>query len=181
MAQRTTVMTITISLVAISLFVSGCHGSLNSRRSEPVILEVIDRDWGMVCSTEKHLSLRVYASGLTERDLFTGPCWPRLSKIFSNYKLRSSQLDGGQLEQLKTALNQPDLSAVKGVYPQFVIEVDSGVSETINFQIGGEQRSVALVNPYPTDSRNKANYPPALINLLVQITEIRQHFDASVR
>ena len=181
MAQRAIIITVTTSLVVISLLVTGCHGSLNSRRQEPVILEVIDRDWGMVCSTEKHLSLRVYASGLTERDVFTGPCWPRLSKIFSSFRLRTFQLDAGQLEQLKTALNQPDLSAVKDVYPQFVIEVDSGVSETIDFQIGGEQRSVALVNPRPTDSRNKTNYPPALINLLLQITEIRQRFDESVR
>jgi hypothetical protein len=181
MPQRASVITITIWMIALSVLVIGCHTSLTSRRPEPVILEVIDRDWGMVCSTEQHLELRVYASGWTEGDVFTGGCSPRLSRIFSSYRLRSSQLDEGHLEQLKTALNQLYLSTVKDVYPQFVIETDSGVSETINFQIGGTQRGVALVNPRPTDSRNKENYPPALINVLLQITEIRQRFDANVR
>jgi len=166
-----------ISLVSTSVLAAGCHSSL-SRRSEPTILEVIDQDWGTVCSTEKHLALRVYASGRTERDVYTGPCWPRLSKIFSSYRLRDSQLDTDQLNQLKTALNQLHWSTAKDAYPQYVIERDSGVFETINFEVGGTPRSVSLVNPEPTDPRNKANYPPALINLLLQITEVRRRLDA---
>jgi len=174
-------MPVLILMVLICLLAVGCHTSLNARRSEPVILEVIDQDGGMVCSTEKHLALRVYESGFMEGDVYTGQCWPRLSKIFSSYKLRDSHLDASQLEQLKTALNQLHWSTAKDVYPQYVIGKDSGVFETINFEVGGTRRSVSLINPQPTDPRNKANYPPALINLLLQMAEVRQRLDANVR
>jgi hypothetical protein len=73
------------------------------------------------------------------------------------------------------------LSTVHDVYSQFVVQIDDGVSETLNFEIGGQQRSVALVNPRPTDSGNIENYPPALIDLLLQVAEARRLFDASVR
>ena len=171
-----------ISLLVICVFVPSCHSSWGwGRRPENIILEVIDQDGGMVCSTEKHLKLRVYANGWTEGDVFSGPCWPRLSKIFSSYRLRSSQLDPAQLEQLKTALNELHWHTSKDVYPQFAIGRDSSVSETIILEVGGTRRIVELVDPEPTDSRNKVNYPPEMINLLVRITEIRQHFDASAR
>jgi hypothetical protein len=85
------------------------------------------------------------------------------------------------LEQLKTALSRPDLSTVHDAYSQFVVHIDDGVSETLNFEIGGQPRSVALVNPWPTDSGNIENYPPALVNLLLEIAEARRLFDASVR
>jgi hypothetical protein len=159
----------------------GCHRSLAPNHPEAVLLEVFDRDGGMVCSTEEHIQLRVYASGLTEGDVFTGPCMPRLSKIFSSYTRRSFQLGSDQLAQLDIALKQPELLTVHETYPQYVIGVDSGVFEAIRFEVDGKQRSVALVNPDPTHPQNKANYPTSLINLLLEIRQIRQRLEADAK
>jgi len=168
---------IKVLLLLLLLLIASCRNSLAPKYTEPVILQVFDRDGGMVCSTEEHVQLRVYANGLAEGDILTGPCGPWWSKVFSSFSRRTVQLSYDQFDQLKTALKQSELLTLHETYPQFVIGVDSGVFETIKFEVGGQQKSVALVNPDPTHPQNKANYPASLINLLVEIERARQRVE----
>src|SRR5437870_3376959 len=136
-----------------------------SHHRESVILEVVSHDGGMVCTTGEYLEVRVYADGHVEGDVFTGSCTSLLPRLFSSFSRRQAQLDPNQLNELAAALRQSDVSNVKESYPQFAIYTDSGTFKTIKFDYAGKEKRVALINPDPADSRNKANYPIALINV----------------
>ena len=188
------VLRLTLSLLVVATtFVLGAGAAqlLASRQSEPelVLLDVSAREGGFVCSPENYLELRVYTSGRVEGDVPSGSCPPGLVRalgnnildyylrIFSSFERRSSQLDANQLAQLRAVLNQPELAAVKESYPYFVIQTDSATFQTIRFEHAGQQQTVRLVNSEPTDPRNKANYPPSLIKLLLEAKQIRQRWE----
>jgi hypothetical protein len=158
---------------------------------EPVLLDISAREGGMVCSPENYLELRVYTGGRVEGDVPSGSCPPGLvralgknildyySRIFSSFERRSFQLDANQLAELRAVMNQPDLATVKGSYPQFVIHTDSATFLTIGFEHADKQQIVMVVNPDPMDARNRSNYPPPLISLLVEVKEIRQRLETA--
>lgn len=154
---------------------------LTSAPQEPILLEVSARDGGMVCTTENYLGLRVYTNGRIEGDVFSGPCKRRFSRFFSSFERKTSHLDSNQLAELRAVLSEPELSKVKESYPQFVIYIDSSSFQRVSFEHDGIPQTVDLINPDPTDTRNIANYPTALIRLLVEVQKIRQHLDASVK
>jgi hypothetical protein len=163
---------------ATTLVLGACAARLlDSPNREPILLEVVSRDGGMVCTTEAYLEVRVYASGRVEGEVFSGRCMSRWPRLFSSFSRREAQLNANQLSELEELLKQSDFSMVKESYPHFVVYTDSGTFQTIKFEYEGKEKKVALVNPDPTDARNKANYPMALVNLLLEIQQIRQRLE----
>jgi len=165
---------------ATTLVLGACAPRLlDSPSREQIVIEVVSHDGGMVCTTEEYLELRVYASGRVEGEVFSGRCMSRWSRLFSSFSRLEAHLDANQLGELEALLKQSDFSMVKEAYPQFVMYIDSGTFKTIKFEYEGKEKKVALVNPDPTDARNKANYPTALVNLLLEIQQIRQRLELS--
>ena len=137
---------------------------------DPVILTVVNQDGGMVCSTDKYLRLRVYSSGRIEADSFD-------DSRFCHRKKKTALLDDLRLANLRRALDRRDLLMCKNEYPQFAVSTDSYTDSVMSFKIGQEEKTIRLTNPEWNDPMNIANYPKALIALLRQIDEIREHFE----
>jgi len=170
-------------LVGTSTFALGII-SMRLRTAAPheaVLLEVSARDWGMVCTNENYLELRVYDTGRTEGDVFSGSCNVVFIRFLSSFKRKTSQLKPNQLAELKAVLSEEELSTLKNSYPQFAIYVDSGTNQSISFEHEGKRQKVELINPDPTDRRNVANYPASLIKLLVEAQKIRQQLEEPLR
>jgi hypothetical protein len=137
---------------------------------EPVILTVVNQDGGMVCNEDKYLRLRVYVSGRIEGDSFD-------AAKSCHRERKTAMLDDVRRANLRRALERSDLLKCKNEYPQFVVETDTYTHSVMTFKVGQEEKSIALTNPESDDPRNIANYPKALLMLLREIDEIREHFE----
>jgi len=136
---------------------------------DPVILTVVNKDGGMVCSEEKYIRLRAYSSGRIEGDSYdqTETC---------HRKKKTAMLDEIRLANLRRALEDRELLKCKNKYPQFAIRIDDYTDSVLTFQIGQHEKSIKLTNPEPDNPRNIANYPKPLIALLRVVDEITEHF-----
>jgi hypothetical protein len=143
--------------------------AMETIHQDPIILTVVNQDGGMVCNQDEYLQLRVYLSGHIEADTFddTQSCQP---------KRRTAMLDEVRLANLRRVLEQRDLLKCKDEYPQFAIYTDTYTHSTITFKIGNENKSIGLTNPDWRHPRNAAEYPKALLELLREVDEIRDHF-----
>ena len=139
-------------------------------RTDRVILEVTRRDTISACYTDEYTELRAYESGRFEGDIFTvgSVCTPRL---------RSAHLDAGDLGELITLLRRPAFISVNGEYPQFAIYTDSVTCQTIRFAREGGEQKITLINPSPTNPKNKANYPPVLLDLLLKVQGLKRQLE----
>ena len=143
---------------------------LETACQDPVILTVMNHDGGMVCNNDEYLRLRVYLSGRIESDSFDNTESCRRER-------KTAVLDDVRLANLRRTLENRDLLKCKNEYPQSVIYVDTYTYSVMTFEIGQEEKRIALTNPAWNDPRNIANYPKTLIELLREVDEMTEHFE----
>jgi hypothetical protein len=149
----------------------------SSRQNDPVLLEVYNRQWGVACSSEPYLELRVHQSGLVEGDVISGDCPGYGRQLLSPYKRKTAYLTTRQIADLTRLLNQPQLLMSKAKYPAFADYTDAGTFETLAFESFGQKKTIWLNNPNPHHEVSRANYSPALVVLLLDIEQIRNRLD----
>jgi hypothetical protein len=137
---------------------------------DPIILEVRNAEGRMIGNIREYVRLRVYLSGRIEGDGYT-----KAGLKSGERERRDAVLDDERFTRLKMLLSQSALMDLRDKYPPYVTYQDTWEDSSISFGLERVKR-IALTNPDPTEPENIANYPPALLNLLVEVDGITKQF-----
>jgi hypothetical protein len=140
--------------------------SISSDTANPVVLDIIETDEGMVGIPGEFIFFRLYQNGRVEfEDLHDTP---------SKFVKHELQISKKELEEFLTNARQPDFLNSTPRYNLIERYTDMWTLTRIDFKYDGHNKQIELINYMPWREQPPGYYPAALISIMQAAWKIRK-------